>query len=166
MKTGLALLIGAVAVLASAAGVNAQEYQEGHRALEIWNDDAMANSPIAIQAWLYTMLATFALGLLFAWRHYPPLLAVLGFVGMIFSMDTIAQTLGLTVGDGEVLSGYVSLMHIVFWSPALAGMLATRSFLRLGTWYGRWSLALTAVILGSFYFDVPLAATYLNHVMS
>jgi len=165
MKWQGILAVGVLASCAITTGAAAQEYEVGHNALQIWNDEAQANVPPAVRYWLFAMLGTFALGLFFVWHRPIARFAVLGFIASLFLSDPIAQALELTVADGQVLSGYVSLMHVIFWSPALYLLLTRRPFFSEFSLFGAWSVAITAVILISFYFDVPGAAIYIDHVV-
>lgn len=138
----------------------AAEYQRGHKALEIWDDTAMANAPQLLNIWLMVMMASFALGLLFVWRH-PIARWVVGGVLLSFLAAVFAvPALGLTP-----LSGLMALIHVIFWSPALYLLLKHRPFLAKFSAFGLWSGLVTAVILISFFFDIRDSAIYLDHML-
>ena len=72
----------------------------------------------------------------------------------------MARTLEL-----EKLSGLFSLIHIICWSVPLYVLLTRRPFLQEPLLYALWSGAITAVISFSFFFDIPAAAIYLDHIL-
>lgn len=142
----------------------ANDYEVGHQALQLWNADAMSNSPPALRAWLLFMVASFALGLLFVWRHAIARWVVGGFIVSFFGSGVVARALDL-----DVLSGYVALAHVICWSPGLFLLLKQRPFLtkqgvtEQGT-YRLWTGLITVVILISLFFDIRDTAIYLNHM--
>ena len=137
-----------------------QPYQSGHQPLELWDEAGRASAPQWVMMWLNVLMAVFALGLLFVWRRVEARWAVGGFIAMIPAMLLLTNVL-----EVPPLSGLFSLLHIVFWSPALYLLLTRRPFLRERSLYALWSVAITAVILFSFVFDIPDALIYLDHIM-
>ena len=138
----------------------AQAYTSGHQPLELWDAEGQANAPAWIGIWLNILLAVFALGLLFVWRHIEARWVVGGFLATIPTTILLTQVLGVAP-----LSGLFALMHVVFWSPALYVLLTRRPFLGERSLYGLWSGAITAVIIFSFIFDIPDSAIYLDHIL-
>lgn len=150
------VLIGALLI----APALAQDYPSGHQALELWDDAGQANAPGWVMMWLNVLMATFALGLFFVWRHVEARWVVGGFLATIPLMILLTGVLGLAP-----LSGLFALLHVVCWSPALYVLLTRRPFLGERSFYTIWSGAITAVILFSFIFDVPDSLIYLDHML-
>ncbi len=99
----------------------AATYEPGHRALQIWNDTAMNNAPQWLQIWLFVLVGSFALGILFVWHHVAARWLVGGFILMALFVLFAMPALGLVP-----LSGLIALLHIVFWLPGLLKMLKER----------------------------------------
>lgn len=136
-------------------------YAAGNDALELWNAQGIANSPKWVQYWLIIMMGSFALGLLFIWKHIEARFVVGGLiVGMLFSKFILEQVIGLAP-----LSGLVALMHLIFWSPALYLLIKNRPFARERSFYAYWSGWITMVILFSFIFDIRDAVIYLDYMI-
>lgn len=157
-----AAIVTAAAIMVSVSGVAAEEYSKGHGALQVFDEEGMAASPQWVQMWLfYGLLPTFALGLIFVWWRPIARWVVGGILGSLFLGDVIAGALGV-----PALGGWIALMHIVFWSPALYLLLTQRPFLASDEAIGFrvWTAAITGVILFSFIFDVRDAAIYLDHI--
>ena len=158
----VATAIGAVcfcAVSAAFTAAGAADYPSGYTALERFDAEGQAGMPPILQAWLITMLAAFALGLIFViWRPIARV-AVGGFLIGLFAGEPVANALGV-----PYLSGFISIVHVVCWSPALLMLLAQRPFMKERNFYGIWTGFLTAVIVISFYFDIRDAAIYVDHV--
>lgn len=141
--------------------VQAETYTSGHGALQLWDDQAKANLPEWIRYWLLFMLAVFACGLLFVWRHVEARWLVGGVIaGLLFSRFAVPAL------DLAPLSGLVALVHLVFWSPALFFMLKNRPFVGGLSLYGSWAALATGCILFSFVFDIRDAAIYVWHLMA
>ena len=150
----LALLIAAPLTALS------QEYAVGHEALEIWNMDAMENTPSWVKIWLMIMMANFAFGLFFVWKHPIARWVVGGFIVSILIAEAVPPSLGMVA-----LSGFIALMHVICWSPALYQLLTKRPFLGPLSPFSIWSGLITAVIIFSFVFDIRDSVIYLNHVL-
>ncbi|MEM9726412.1 MAG: hypothetical protein AAF909_13260 [Pseudomonadota bacterium] len=150
--------IGRAALAQEAGG---PVYEPGNGALQSWGAEGLAASPTWVQYWIYFMLAAFAVGLIFAvLGRLEAIVVTLGFVAGVAGGDAIAAALGV-----PPLSGFVALIHLVFWTPGLILLLARRRFLRERSAYGVWTGVITAVILFSFIFDIRDAAIYLDHVL-
>ena len=144
-----------------ASGAFAQEVAHGNGALEIFDQEGIANSPAWVRAWVGFMLATFVVGLIFAFirpeARFVMAPIILGFAVLII----------LSAGFGYAfpeVSGFIALLHLIFWTPTLIMLLRNRWFLKESTWFGRWTGVLTFVILFSFIFDIRDAAIYLDHI--
>lgn len=157
----LKFLAAALLLLAvSAEPALAQPYQSGHQPLELWDEVGRASMPRWVGIWLAILMSTFALGLLFVWRHVEARWVVGGFVAMMVVTVASGRVFGLLP-----LSGLFSLVHLICWSPALYVLLTRRPFLKERSLYALWSGAITAVIIFSFIFDIPDAAIYLDHML-
>ncbi|MCG8469083.1 MAG: hypothetical protein MJB57_12910 [Gemmatimonadetes bacterium] len=137
----------------------AQAYESGHGALQIWNAEGRANVPPWVRIWLRIMQLTFVAGLIFVRRRVEARWAVGGFLS-VFATAVLSQALA----DIVPLSGFIALLHVVFWSPALYLLLKRRPFVNERSAYAVWSAFMTLVILFSFVFDIPYTAIYLDHV--
>ncbi|MEQ1802619.1 MAG: hypothetical protein ABL989_11905 [Gammaproteobacteria bacterium] len=163
MASNASLKLVLAALLLSLVSIDpalAQQYASGHQPLELWDEVGRASMPRWVSIWLAILMTTFALGLLFVWRHVEACWVVGGFVAMILATVASGRVLGLLP-----LSGLFSLVHVICWSPALYVLLTRRPFLQGRSAYAVWSGAITAVIIFSFIFDVPDAAIYLDHML-
>jgi hypothetical protein len=154
----LAGLILALITLAMPA--ISQEIAHGNGALELFDAEGMANAPDWVKVWIGIMIGTFLVGLGFAIKRVQARW-VMGFIVAGFI------TMGvLTSGFGvPQISGFIALIHLIFWTPALVILLRQRTFLKGSTRFARWTGLITFVILFSFVFDIRDAAIYLDHVM-
>ena len=157
-------LIGVVVALALLCPVSvmAQEtIQAGNQALELWNEEGIANSPTWVKYWLGIMMFSFALGLLFIWKRIEARWVVGGLiVGILFSKFILENMMGLLP-----LSGLVALMHLIFWTPGLYLLLKNRPFMKEKSFYKYWSGWITLVIIFSFIFDIRDSVIYLHHML-
>ncbi|MEO9468322.1 hypothetical protein [Parasphingorhabdus sp.] len=153
-------LVSAVLVSGLLTATNAGAYEPGNQALQLWNDEGIANSPQWVQTWLMVMLASFAVGLLFVWKRVEARWVVGGFITAI-----LLSRLGIPALGIVKLSGLVALVHLIFWSPGLYLLLKNRPFLTERSFYALWSALITVVILFSFIFDVRDAVIYLDYVL-
>ena len=128
----------------------AQAYESGHGALQVWDAEARNNVPLWIRVWLRIMQLAFVTGVLFVWRHVEARWAVGGFLG-VFIIAVLSQLLT----DLVALSGFIALLHVIFWSPALYLLLTRRPFAKERSAYAVWSALITFIILFSFVFDIP-----------
>lgn len=142
--------------------VFAQEvsYAAGNGALELWNRQGIANSPKWVQYWLVIMMSSFALGLLFIWKHIEARFVVGGLIAGLLVSKFVPEATGLAP-----LSGLVALVHLIFWTPGLYLLMKNRPFAEGRSFYAIWSAWISAVIIFSFIFDVRDAAIYLDYMM-
>jgi len=156
------LLVGLMLLLSiEPTFAQSENYERGHQALQLWDNEAMALAPQWVRIWLMIMGASFAIGLFFVWRHPIARWVVGGFIAAIAVSGFVAPALGI-VG----LSGFVALVHLFCWSPALYQLLTKRPFLGDTSAFSIWSGVITAVILFSFIFDIRDAFIYLQHILS
>lgn len=156
----LMLFLGALVIVVEfTTGAFAQTYERGHEALQLWDDQAMESVPPFIKYWLFFMLGTFALGLLFVWQHPIARWLVGGFLMTIVLTGFVIPHFEITL-----LSGLVALLHLICWSPGLYMLLKHKPFLAGLSPFSLWSGLITLVILISFFFDIRDAAIYLDYV--
>jgi hypothetical protein len=140
----------------------ASEYPKGHRALEIFDAEGMEATPTAVMIWIGVATACFVAGLLFVRRHsiarWVTGCYIAGFMALVFS--SVFNMVQLQLG------GFLSLVHIIFWTPALYQLLIKRPFLsKEVTPFSVWSGVITVIIFISYYFDIPYAFIFLRHVI-
>ncbi len=138
----------------------AADYEHGHHALQIFDADGFRNAPRWVQMWVGFMMLTFLSGLFFV-RNQTVARWVVGgmFAGLVVSM-LAGSVLGI-----PALSGFIALIHILFWSPGLYQLLTKRPFAGPASAFTIWSGVMTLVILFSFVFDVRDAFIYLRHLI-
>lgn len=153
------ILLVALFAIVSIADAYGVDYPKGHQALEIFDAEGMKAAPQWVMIWIMIMLASFAAGLLFVWRQAVARWVVGGFIAGMIALS-ISDQLGVIQ-----LSGFIALIHLIFWSPALYQLLKKRPFFaERVTPFSIWSGWITAVILFSFVFDIRDTAIYLNHL--
>jgi len=157
-KHGRGLFSGVLLLLLIAGA--AQAYEPGHGALNEWNNEARANIPPYLMAWLGLLSLTFLASIFFVWHH----IEARWVLGSFIASHVVTAAID-TQTDIVVLAGLVGLIHFVCWLPALLVLLARSPFLSQRSAFGVWSAAITIVILISFYFDVRDAGIYLDHVL-
>ena len=149
-----------LAFMALALPAFAQDIAHGNGALEIFDAEGIANSPTWVKVWIGFMMGTFLVGLGFAIKQVQARW-VMGFIVAGFvTMGVLTSGLAM-----PQISGFIALIHLIFWAPALSILLKNRTFLKESTWFGRWTALLTFVILFSFIFDIRDAAIYLDHIL-
>ncbi|MCG8416008.1 MAG: hypothetical protein MI746_17470 [Pseudomonadales bacterium] len=156
----LSTLFLVLGLLSLADLASAQDYVSGHGALEVWDAEGRAGVPLWVRIWLTILQSTFISGLVFVRRNVEARWAVGGFFG-VFASAVLSQTLT----DIVPLSGFIALLHVLFWSPALYVLLSRRPFLKGRSIYAAWSALMTFVILFSFVFDIPYTLVYFDHLL-
>ena len=140
----------------------ASEYPKGHHALEIFDAEGIEATPFGVMVWIVVSTACFLAGLFFIRRHaiarWVVGCYVAGFMFLVFlSVFSLVQL---------QLAGFLSLNHLIFWSPAFYQLITKRPFMaRQITAFSIWSGIITGVMLISFAFDVPYAFIFLNHIL-
>ena len=156
------LAIWVVAALLWSTGAWAAEsYPKGHGALQVFDAEGMAVTPTWVKLWVGFLMATFAAGLLFVWRHPIARWTTGGFLVSAGTGALVFSALGL-----PFLSGSIAIMHIICWMPALLMLILKRPFLNPeeGLGYRIWAGVITFAILFSFIFDFRDAGIYIAHV--
>lgn len=138
----------------------ADDYSSGHTALEVWDSHAKDNVPLAVAIWLNVMTVTFLSGLVFVWKQPVARWVVGGVLLSVISSGLIADALDLIP-----LSGYIALIHLLFWTPGLVMLLLRRPFMGPLSAFSIWSGIATLVICVSFIFDGRDAWIYLHHML-
>ena len=138
--------------------VLAHDYTHGHEALQLFDEQGFANAPAWVRGWIMFMGLTFLSGLLFIKNHAIARWVVGGFVLGVIFVTGLAPLF-----DIPLLSGFIALCHLIFWSPGLYFLLTQRPFMGSKTPFALWSGVMTGVILFSFIFDIRDAALYLLH---
>ena len=124
----------------------------------------MAVTPKSAMIWMTLLLVWIALGLFFARRQTHARWVVGGFIsGFLFLVFS-----NLVFNRVELqLGGFLSISHLIFWTPALYRLLKDRPFIASpATAFSIWSGIMTLFILISYYFDIQYAITFLDHVFS
>jgi len=136
------------------------EFPRGYGPLEVFDFEAIAAAPLAMQLWIGFIILTFLTGSIFVKEQHIARWAVGGIIATVAAGEIVFTAIGL-----PMLSGAISIWHIVCWSPVLLLLLIHRPFLNPneGRWYRIWSAVITCVILTSFVFDFRDAAIYINH---
>ena len=155
------LSIAALAGFWAAAAAAHPDHDLGHGPLDIFNSDALAAMPITVKIWMGILAVSLASGVFFVRKHKIARWIVCGFLISIFTGDLFFRTLDL-----PMLSGAVSLWHLVCWSPGLFLLLIRRPFLREYEPYKYriWTAVVAFVIVVSFLYDIRDAAVYIGHV--
>ena len=160
-KSILTKILGfSAGLLALTCPALAQEVAHGNGALELFDAEGQANSPLWVQIWLPILLASFILGLFFVRSRVEARWVVGCVIAGFVAMGILMAGFGM-----PQLSGFIALMHLIFWTPALIVLLKRRTFLSESSLYAKWTGLVTATILFSFIFDIRDAAIYLDHIL-
>ncbi|MBL4672333.1 MAG: hypothetical protein JKX81_08720 [Arenicella sp.] len=152
------LFVCLVSLILSTGPLLAQEIEHGHQAMQIFDKQGFDNSPQWVQFWLACMMVSFLAGLFFVKNHVIARWVIGGFfAGMTFG------AIASSVFGVPNYSGFIALIHLIFWTPALYQLLAKRPFLGQRSAFTIWSGVITAVICFSFIFDIRDAFIYLTH---
>lgn len=157
------VFIGALitSIISSSSGFAAEpNITHGNGALEIFDGEGFANSPQWVRIWVYIMLGTFAAGLLFVWKRVEPRWLLGGLVLGLVATKFVPEIIGF-----PVLSGFIALIHLIFWTPGLIVLLKRHAFLKERSLFGLWTGLATGVVLFSFVFDIRDAAIYLDYII-
>jgi hypothetical protein len=154
------ILVCIVSLILIAGAVSAEEIEHGHQAMQIFDKQGFDNSPQWVQIWLACMMASFLTGLFFVKNHLVARWVVGGFfAGVIFT------AIASNVFGAPNYSGFIALVHLLFWTPALYQLLTKRPFLGQRSAFTIWSAVITAVICFSFIFDIRDAFIYLTNML-
>lgn len=135
-------------------------YKSGTGALEVFSKDAMLASPLWLKLWIITLVSSFLCGFFFIRQKSIARWAIGGLAFVLLTGQFIFYILNL-----PMLSGSISICHLVFWTPVFVMLLKKRPFLdqKESFWFRTWSAVLTCVILFSFIFDLRDAFIYVKH---
>lgn len=160
MRYSKILITSCLIFLLSFESLAAQGVEHGNQALQIFDKQGFENSPQWVQIWLGFLMASFVAGIFFVKNHVIARWVVGGFIaGMIFS-----AVAGNVFGVPNQ-SGFIALVHIIFWAPALAQLLTKKPFLSEPSAFTIWSGVITFAICFSFIFDIRDAAIYISHLL-
>jgi hypothetical protein len=125
-------------------------------AMLVWNNQARLSLPRGLAVWL-GFLVVVCLGSGWFVREFAAARWVLGgFVvshGVVFLLPVVTRF--------TMRRGFVSLMHVVCWSPGMIATIADAEGRQADAVYAGWSYVLIAVVSISFVFDLRDAGTYL-----
>ncbi len=157
MKLTITHFITLLIMLLSPTLIMAQEvYEHGHGAMQIFDDKGMANTPQWVMLWIYFMMISFACSLIFVKNHVEARWVAGGFLVGVALMLIFTRGFGV-----PALSGFIALMHLIAWSPALIVLLKRRPFMGPVSAFSIWSGVMTFVIIFSFIFDIRDTAIFL-----
>ncbi len=134
-----------------------QAYEHGHGAMQIFDEQGMANTPRWVMIWVYFMMVSFAASLLFVKNHLEARWVAGCFIVGVIMMMVATKALGI-----PPLSGFIALVHVIAWTPALIVLLKRRPFLAPLSAYSAWTAVMTFVIIFSFVFDIRDASIFLS----
>jgi hypothetical protein len=160
MRHIFTLVVCTTLLIFSIGSVSAQEIEHGHQAMQIFDKQGFDNSPQWVQIWVACMVASFLAGLFFVKNH-----AIARWVVGCFIAGMVFGAVAGNVFGVPNYSGFIALVHLIFWTPALFQLLAKRPFLGQRSAFTVWSGVITAVICFSFIFDIRDAFIYLTHVL-
>jgi len=163
LKSTVLMFVSLIILFLSHDAIGAEEYAKGHGALQVFDAEGMAATPLWVQMWVGFMLVMFATGLFaFAWKQPLARWVAGGFILSALFGESIFNAFGL-----PFLSGSIAILHLVFWTPGLILLLMQRPFLdpEQGKWFRIWSGMMVVSILFSYVFDIRDATIYLNHVI-
>jgi len=128
--------------------------------MQLFDKQGFENSPKWVQVWVGFMTMAFIAGIFFVKNHVVARWVVGCMIaGMIF---------GIVAGNVFGIpnhAGFIALIHVVFWSPALYQLLSKRPFLAARSAFSIWTAIITFVICFSFIFDIRDAVIYLSNVL-
>jgi hypothetical protein len=81
--------------------LGADDYPKGHGALEVFDDAGFVATPLWVRIWLGFLISTFAVGLVFAWKHSIARWAIGGFVVSAASGAFVFAALGCRFWAGR-----------------------------------------------------------------
>ena len=136
----------------------------GHKALQLWNSEAMSSAPMGLKIWLAILGVTLLSSLFFIKSSNPSRILLIGFISSLSVTKWLAPAVGI-----ETLSGFVGLCHLLFWSPGW--VLLIREKLKPNNEskrkvYLAWSWIAITVISISYFFDLRDGFTYLSFILS
>ncbi|MEK6247122.1 MAG: hypothetical protein N2C12_03015 [Planctomycetales bacterium] len=126
------------------------------KALLVWNNQSRLSLPRLLILWLF-FLVVICLSSAFFIREFIPARWVLGG----FALSHLIVFLIPVFTNFTMRRGFVSLMHLICWSPGFVMTIADIQGRHTNSFYQAWSYALIVVISISFVFDLRDACTYL-----
>jgi len=160
MKITLLITLTLIFLFNCKLSIAQNDYTHGHGALQVFGQSGFTASPQWVKVWIVFMLSSF-LSALFFIRHHTIARWVIG----CFIAGVIATVVANKLLNIAPLSGFIAIIHLLFWSPALYQLLSQRPFLGPRNYFSVWSGVITAVILFSFIFDLRDSAIYLRYFL-
>jgi len=163
MPQGIPLIVGvtALAVMLLSFSAYAAEQDEIHRALRLFDEQGRANASEAVKIWLNVMTVVLLSSVFFVFHRVEARWILGGVTIMLIFSRIVVPTLEI-----PFLEGLASLTHVILWSPGLYFLLHYRTFLKELSIYSVWTGTMTAVILVSFFWDIPDSLIYLHHIFT
>ena len=152
------IILIAMLLLFSPISFAEEGYEHGHGAMQLFDDEGMANTPQWVMAWIYFMLASFLASLFFVKNH-----SEARWVAACFFIGAGILVVSTRILGVPQLSGFIALIHILAWTPALAILIKRRPFLKGFSPYSIWTGVMTFVISFSFVFDIRDASIFLSN---
>ena len=140
-------------------GSDSSEPRSLPQALWAWDNNARLSLPKRLLLWLALLVSTCLSSVFFLRDHIPARLLLGGFVAshvLVFCLPSLRLFV--------MRRGFVSLMHLLCWSPGWIAVIADVEGRRSGAPYQIWSYLLMVVVFLSFLFDFRDAATYLYYL--
>ncbi len=157
-KFACKIMVPSLAALLFSSFGFGQEFEHGKQALQLFDSEGFYNSPLWVQIWVGFMVTWFMGGLFFVKNHLIARWVVGGMVAGMICSSIIANIFGI-----PNYSGYIALIHLIFWTPGLIKLLTQRPFVAKPTAFSIWSGVMTFVICFSFIFDIRDAVIFLQH---
>jgi|GEM_PF-1126011 len=139
----------------------AGDQEEIHRALRLFDEEGRANASQAVKIWLNVMTVVLLSSVFFVFHRVEARWILGGVTIMLIFSRIVVPALEI-----PFLEGLASLTHVILWSPGLFYLLRYRTFLKELSIYSVWTGIMTAVILISFFWDIPDSVIYLHHILT
>ncbi len=136
----------------------AQEFEHGNQAMQVFDAQGFYSSPLWVQLWVGFMATWFMGGIFFVKNHSIARWIFGGMVAGVICSMIIGKIFGI-----PNYSGYIALIHVIFWTPGLIKLLTQRPFVAKPSAYSIWCSVMTFVICFSFIFDIRDALIFLQH---
>ncbi len=131
------------------------------KALWVWDNRARLSLPPALAAWLAMLVLSVLAGFYFVGDHIAPRWLLVGFL--------VSHVIVFGLGAANLFTmrrGFVSLSHVVCWSPGLVMLLGDLISEPAFGLYFCWSMLVATILSISLLFDVRDSVVYLRHLFS
>ena len=130
------------------------------KALWVWDNHARLSLTAGMLVWLGGLVVVVLCSGFFVDKHMPSRWVLGGFVVSHLVVFGLGAAKSFTVRRG-----FVSLMHVLCWSPGFVAVILDRDGRQESLLYEYWSWVLVAVLVVSLAFDLRDSFTYLVHVI-